>query len=116
MIAVADDEASNLLQVQYEEANTCDKMRLGEFGGGGVFYSRYVDFCQFSGAGVQFAEQLHNAIRDAKRDEVLALVVRQTAKVLNAIRDPDLRDQVAREVLKGDALATVEDGIVNEDG
>jgi hypothetical protein len=115
-MAVVDDDESSLAQVSWEEAYTCSKMRPGEFGGGGVFYSRLVDHSQFSGATVQFAQNLHNAICDGNHDEVLSLVARQLANVLNAIRNPDLREQAANELLKGEAMRTVEDGIVNQEG
>lgn len=112
--AVIDDKDSNLLAVSYEEAYSCDKMRLGEFGGVGYFYSRNVHFVSSSSQTVGYGADLDKAIEDRNLPAMTALVSQHLAKTLGAILDPDIRSQVAEKLLSGEALHIVEDGVVSQ--
>lgn len=116
VIAVIEDPQSNLRSTRYQEAFTCDKQRLDEFGGAGVYWSRHVDFAQSSYGAVQFAEKLDAAIASQDEGAVTDVIAWRINEVLNAIRDSECRERVARELLKGTVLDLVEDGIVNRDG
>lgn len=112
--AVIDDKDSNLLSVSYEECYRCDKMRQGEFGGLGYYYSRNVRFVSGSYQTVSYGVDLNAAIVNRDIPAIADLVSRQLAKVVDAILDPDIRHQVAMKLLAGEALHTVEDGAVSQ--
>ncbi len=113
VLAVIDDKDSNLLAASYEESDG-DKMRLGEFGGVGYFYSRNVHFVSSSSQTVGYGADLDKAIANRDMPTITALVSRQFAKAVDAILDSDIRYQVAKKLLAGEALHTVEDGVVSQ--
>ena len=112
--AVVDDKDSNLLAVSYEDSYRCDKMQLGEFGGVGYYYSRNINFVSSSSQTVSYGADLDKAIVDRDMPAITALVSRQLAKVVDAILDPDIRYQVAKKLLAGEALHTVEDVVASQ--
>ncbi|MHB8698659.1 MAG: hypothetical protein ACYC9J_11640 [Sulfuricaulis sp.] len=115
--AVVDDKDSNLLAVSYEECYRCEKMRPGEFGGLGYFHSRNVYFVSGSYQTVTFSADLDKAIAARNMAAITALVSQRIAKAVDAIRDPDIRHQVAKKLLAGEALHAVEDGaVIQADG
>lgn len=112
--AVIDDKASNLLATGYQESYTCDKKRIVEFGGMGCYLSRNVHFVSGSYQTVTLGADLDKAIADRDMPAITALISQRIAKVVDAIRDPDIRHQVAKKLLAGEALTTVEDGVVSQ--
>lgn len=114
VLAVIEDRESNLLAAAYEEAYRCDKLRLGEFGGVGFYYSRNVNFISGSSQGVNYGADLDKAILNQDMPAITALVSKQLAKVLDAILNSDLRQQVAKKLLAGEALHIIEDGVTSQ--
>lgn len=113
VMSVVDDRDSNLLSVSYEEAYTCSKKRLGEFGGVGYFYSRNVSHLASSHEVVSYGAELEQAILIQDMPTIRNVVSRQITMVVNAIRNPSIQAQVAKALLCGEALDMVEDGITN---
>jgi hypothetical protein len=108
VLAIVNDKDSNLLSVSYEEAHTCSKMRPGEFGGAGYYYSRNVNFVSSSQHAFYYGGNLDTALVKSDMHEIRKIVSRQLAHVVDAIRDPDIRTREARNLLAGDALLVIE--------
>lgn len=112
--AVIDDKDSNLIACSYQEGWWCDKLRRGEQGGLGSFYSRHAHFAVNSYLAVSYGADLDKALDKKDLPSITAVVSKLLAKSVEAISDPDIRFQVAKKLLAGEALHTVEDGCVSQ--
>ncbi len=113
LVAVVADQESNLIAISYQEAQHCSKMRPDEFGGFGMYESRCLQIQSSSQDAVNYGYALDGALSGKGDTTPEAVVARQLANVVSCIKDSNVRELVANKLLAGEALAIVEDGIVN---
>lgn len=109
--AIVDDPGSSLAEMSYEEATYCDQMRIGDFGGFGMYASRRVNTWVSTADHVANAVRLDTAIRGAGDELVEDLLAAELARVLKRVVDPGLRKQLAEALLAGQAREWVLDTV-----
>jgi len=116
VMSITKDTESNLRGVAYEEAMTCSRMRPGEFGGYGCYVTDKVSLHTNTADASRFGAPLDRALRGEGDETPENVLARMLSTVLDTVNDLDVRKQLARCLLTGVALATVEDAIVNHPG
>jgi hypothetical protein len=97
-LAVALDDGHGLTEVSVAGAFTCDKMRLGEFGGDGEFVGR--EFSMYSGSylvsnyGPATNEALERGDLDGASKNIAAIAL----QLLNGITDTQARLAITKKV------------------
>lgn len=88
------DDGHGLTSLWSEGAWTCDKLRLGEFGGNGEFSGKNFTFCSGSSTATQLGEVVNNALADSMPELAANHIELYLQGMLNGIRDESARNSV----------------------
>lgn len=91
LIATCLDDGHGLKAIKFEGAWYCDKARLFEFGGEGLFISREVSLVSASSRALALGEDLRNALLKRDVEQAAAWIAREVNTLLASIADDETR-------------------------
>lgn len=100
LIATCFDDGHGLAAIKLEGAWHCDKPRLFEFGGEGVFISREIVLYGTSSLALELGNGLREALLEGNLDDAANWLTRDLNRLLSGIRDGDLREAVRRKLAR----------------
>jgi hypothetical protein len=100
LIATCFDDGHGLTAIKLEGAWYCDKPRLFEFGGEGVFISREVTLYGTSSLALELGHGLREALLQGNLDEAADVLTQDLNRLLSGIRDADTREALRRKLAR----------------
>lgn len=105
LIATCFDDGHGLKAIQVEGAWHCDKPRLFEFGGEGIFISREISLISGSSRALALGQDLRECLRAGNLDGAADRLASEAISVLSGVSDEttrlELRKTLARKLLAG---------------
>lgn len=88
------DDGHGLTSLWMQGAWTCDKMRLGEFGGFGEFVGKHFSSCGSSTLGVNLGRDVEQALEESDIEKAATAIATRIGWMLDGIKDEAVRKQV----------------------